>query len=61
MTVMVVNDEGMRVTHRRMAVGMTMRLGSLPAFVLVLMMRVVDMQVLVVMRLVRMLELDRIS
>ena len=42
-----IDDEGVPVSDRRMAVGMAMGLGTLPSFVLVLVMFVVDVQVLV--------------
>ena len=43
-----IDDEGVPVPDRRMAVGMAMGLGTLPSFVLVLVMFVVHVQVLVV-------------
>lgn len=39
---------GMLVFHRRVAMGMTMGFGALPAFMLVLMMFIVDVQMLVI-------------
>ena len=52
-----VDNIGVPVFHRSMPVWMAVRFLSLPAVVYVLMMRVVDMQVLVLKRLVQVLHL----
>tara|TARA_R110002167_G_scaffold333501_1_gene540596 strand:- start:329 stop:673 length:345 start_codon:yes stop_codon:yes gene_type:complete len=57
---MEINDECVLVPDRHMSVQMAMRFGSYPAFVLMLMMLVMNMKVLVRGRLMPVLKLDRI-
>ena len=58
---MLVDDEGVPVAQGRMAVRVAVRLGALPAFMLVLMVRVVDMQMLMPHRLVAMLQVPGVG
>ena len=53
---MEIDDEGMAMPHSLVAVRMEVRLGTLPPFVLVLMMFIVDMKVSVVETLVSVVE-----
>ena len=59
--VMIVDDEGVNMPQGPMPVGTPVRLRSLPAFMLVLVMLVMNMQVIVVSRIMRVRDLDRIG
>ena len=57
---MQIDNVGMLVFQRRVAMGMTLRFGSFPAFVVMVMVLVMDVHMLMFLRSVVVLQFDRI-